>query len=286
MEIANSGEKWNTKLFRILNSAMSFCIAYIFLTIGDFFSKSFSAKVFGIKNTVYFHGVRYFSEYKDWYPKSSIVIHSSGLVFVAVSSVISWALLRQTTRFDTPVRMIFLWTYVIGICMICAQFMSAAFGVSDYHSPFAIDFTFTIAWLYIKPPIAFMIAGFMVIVMAASTFFIVRPFLLFAYSYRKVYKLKARRKFFYEIAIIPCFIGVLFTTTLIFPEKYIFVHLLQSLYILAAMLIGWYILFYVDVDYDAVWRHTGLEKVNFTLIALLIAATVFTQTVLQKGVSF
>ncbi len=286
MEISNSGEKWNSKLFRILNSAMSFGIAYIILTTGDFISKAIVARMFGIKSVVHFYGIHYISQNKDWYQKNSVLIHSSGLAFIAFVSLLSWAILKKTSRVDSPVRLIFLWTFVLGICIICAQFMTAALGVSDYNSPYAIDFTYAIAWLYIKPMIAFMLAAVMLIVMAVSTLFFVRSFLLFAYSYRKVYKLKARRKYFFETAALPCFIGILFTTTLIFPEKYIFVHLLQSLYMLIAMVVCWYVLFYVDVDYDVVSRHTGLEKINFTLIILFVLATVLTQTTLDKGLKF
>ena len=286
MEISNSGEKWNSKFFRIINSAMCFGIAYIILIIGDFASKALMAKMYSIKGTIYFYGVHYNSEPKEWYQKNSVVIHSSGLVFIFLVSVISWVAYKKTDRFDTPMRLIFLWTYVIGICIICSQFMTAALGASDYDSPFAIDFAFAIAWLYIKPAIAFMLAAVMLIVMAASTFFMITPFLKLAFSYRKVYKLKARRKFFFEVAMIPSVIGVLFFTTLIFPEKYIFTLFVQVVYILVAMIICWYMLFYIDIDYDAVSRHKSLEKINFFLITTFILATVLSQTTLLKGIKF
>jgi hypothetical protein len=286
MEFSNAGEKWNTKLFRTLNSAMSFGIAYILLTIGDFASKSVTARMYSIKGTWFFYGVHYNAELKEWYQKNSVLVHSSGLVFIFFASIISWIIFKNTERIDSPFRLVFLWTSVIGMCIICSQFMTAAFGTSDYNSPYATDFAFAIAWLYIKPAIAFMLAGFMFLVMVASTFFLTTPFLKFAFSYRKVYKLKARRKYFFEVAMIPAFIGVLFSTILIFPEKYIFIHFMQVLYILITMVVCWYMLFYTDVDYDSLSRHTKLEKINFPLFTIFILLTVLTQTILQKGIKF
>jgi hypothetical protein len=286
MEISNSGEKWNNKFFRIMNSAMCFGIAYIFLITGNFITQGLVAKMYSIEGKITFYGIHYTSDLKEWYKKNSVIVHSSGLIFIFLVSIVSWALFNKTSKFNSPLRLIFLWIYMIGVCYFSAKFMSAALGISDTNSPFTVDFAFAIAWLYIKPAIAFMLASLMFIVMVAAMFFLIKPFLTLSYSYRKVYKLKARRKYFFETAMLPSFIGLLFSTTLIFPENYIFIHFVQSFYILIAMVVSWYLLFYVDIDYDSVSRHTGLEKVNFTLILLFVLATVFTQTILDKGIKF
>jgi uncharacterized membrane protein len=286
MEISNSGEKWDSKLFRILNSAMSFGVAYIILTAGSFLVRGLVAKMYNIKCTVYFYGIHFNADPKVWDRKNSVIVHSSGLMFIFFISLLSWGLLKKSSRLDSPLRLIFLWTFVIGICLFCSQFLSGALGVSDHNSPFGVDFAFALAWLNITPIIAFMLASAMAAIMGISTLFFVRQYLVLAFSYKKVYKLKARRKYFFETAMIPCLIGALFTTTLIFPERFIFIHFVQLAYLLTAMVICWYILFYVDIDYDSVSRHTSLEKVNFLLIILVVLATVFTQTLLQKGIKF
>ncbi len=286
MEFSSGREKWNSKLFRIVNSAMAYGIAYVLLQSGYFLITAAAANSYGIISTVTFHSFTYSSPIQDWFKKSVVLSYSSGLLFLLMSAAIGLLVYWFTKKYDSPLRLIFLWLAVLGITMSGAEVLNGALGLSDFHSPFYQGFAIAMAWLYVQPIIAFVAAAFFLFSILASGVLFTRLFLQNAYSYRKVEKLKNRRKYFVEIAMVPALIGLMYETVLVFPEKYIFCLVTHLVYVVVFVVSGWYILFYVSMHYDDVNRQHSLQKISIVLLLLFMAATYWAAVVMDKGIKF
>jgi phosphate/sulfate permease len=89
-----------------------------------------------------------------------------------------------------------------------------------------------------------------------------------------VNSLARRRKFFFEIAIVPFALGCLITSFLTYPMN-MSTHVLYLSTIGIGLITAWYLLSYVQVMKYELVRYKSLQKINvFFSILLLVAGLI------------
>lgn len=283
MEMLSGREQWNSKLFRIVNSTLCFAIASFLLIFGHFLVISLLAQHYNINTTIYLNEIHFSAPKNYWFPKNVAIIYGSSFVFYFVTAVIAFILYRKLEQFDVPAKLVLVWLYVLGISFFAAQGIIAVIGVNDFESPFYQELGVAFAWLYVNDILALIFALLLMGIYAFACIPTPKAFLQFAYSFRKVSKLKARRKYFFEVAAVPFVIGTLLITTLILPSTYTYLFAIQVIYTSIFLLIGWYMLFYTDIDREELRRHQKLEKVNLFLVIIIGLIAVAAYFLYEEG---
>jgi hypothetical protein len=281
-DINKGREKWDSKLFRLINSTLCFCIAYMIITYSCFFISGLAAKIFNYQTDVFYHSIKFFLHQKEWKKLSVTVIFSTPLIVMVVFGLLAMYLNYKVRKLAFNFNLVLIWVFVIGTTMACMQGLIANLGLGEYNSPFYQNLAIVFSWFYI-PEIAGYI--FTALTLLVFLFFItryLRPFLALSYSYSKVNKLSRRRKYFFETAIAPYIIGALITSYITFPMN-MYVHIIYIGAIGIALFVGWAALFYVDIEQDFVYKYKNLQKIDYFLLFFFVALVSFVSTVGFKG---
>jgi hypothetical protein len=285
MENQSGKEPWHSKFFRVLNSSLCSALAYLTVLFTCGAAKSFTETLFHIRsNLLYYESFPIVNDPNDWYLKNILIIFSSGIM---ASFLVGWLGLFSFHRLkglDIPISLYFLWLFVWGSAMFCAQGLLALLGLEEYYSPYFNNFVIMLAWLGFPKILAYFLVPVSVAVLTVLSFFSTKPFISIAFSYGKVNKLEKRRGFFFETAMVPFFISALFVTGLIVPEPFTYTHLIYVAYAALSMIIGWYLLFYIDVNRETIFRNHALQKVNLLIIILFVFAIAAIYWKLQYGI--
>jgi hypothetical protein len=285
MEHLSGREQWDSKLFRVVNSAICSALAYLSVLFTCGATKSFTESLFQIKsNLMFYESFPVANEPDVWYLKNILIIFSSGILASVILGLLGLFLFHRLKEFNIPIVMYFLWLYVWAIAMFCAQGLLALLGLEEYYSPYFNNFVVALAWLRFPKILAYVLVPLSLAALTFLCFFSTRPFISVSYSYGKVNKLQKRRKFFFETAMVPFAISAMFVTALIFPEPFTYTNLIYVGYAALAMIISWYLLFYVDVDREGIFRNEALQKFNLFIVIMFALAIGAIYWKLQYGI--
>lgn len=285
MDHLSGREQWNSKFFRVVNSALCSALAYLSVLFSCGATKSFTETLFQIKsNLMFYESFPVTNEPGVWYLKNILIIFTSGVLASLVLGLFGLFFFHRIKRFNIPFVLYFLWLYVWAIAMFCAQGLLALLGLEEYYSPYFNNFVVVLAWLRFPKILAYFLVPLSVAALTFLCFFSTRPFISVAYSYGKVNKLQKRRKFFFETAMVPFVMSALFVTALIFPEPFTFTNLIYVGYAALAMIISWYLLFYIDVDREGIFRNEALQKFNSFIVLIFVLVLVVIHWKLQYGI--
>lgn len=261
-------EQWYSKLFRMINSGVCFSIAYIILTYLHWVVMALVGNVFKFDAFVYYFGIKFILVNEIWTRFKVTFIYSSAPLFLLVAGLFGLYFYSRLKKFPTLLNVLFLWFFVIGSGMFCAQGVISCLGAGEYNSPYYQGFTVVYAWWRIPEAGVYLLSiPFSVLLIYFSANY-GRLFLIFAYSYTKVNKLNRRRKYFIEVAMVPYLIGCLITSVVTFPMN-IFVHAVYLLTIGIALVLAWLTLFYIEIMKDDVVKYKSLQSLSFGYIILL-----------------
>lgn len=283
METGHKGrEVWHQKLFRIINSGISFALAYILLTQIFWMVMGLVGKFFKFDSFVYYFGIKFMLHEHYWNRLNVSLIYSSGPIAVLLLGFLSLSLFHRIKNSRNVVGVFLLWMFVIGTSIFCAQTVVASLGHGQYNSPFYQNFAVVFAWLRFPPVLVYMLNIPFVMMLAYFAVSSCKPFLSVAYSYTKVNKLSRRRKYYVETLMLPFVIGAFITTVLTFPLNF-YVHAVYMGIIACFLFIGWYALSYVEVMRDDVLKFKALQSLNPYLI-LVLAAIIAAVIVTWEGI--
>ncbi len=263
-------EQWYSKLFRIFNSGVCFSLAYIIFTHLSWFMMGLVGKFWKFDSFVYYFGIKFILNNHTWTKLKVLFVYSTAPIFFLIAGLLCVYFFDKLKNIKTLLNVFFLWGFVIGTCVFCAQGVISALGAGEYNSPYYQNFAVVFAWLHIPVVLVYaLIIPFFILLVYFSVNY-ARLFLIFAYSYTKVNKLSRRRKYFLETAIAPYFMGALITSVLTFPMN-IFIHGIYLMVIGFALLISWVALFYIEIMKDDVVKYKTLQTANIVFLAFLIA---------------
>lgn len=272
METDHRGrEVWHQKLFRIINSAICFSLAYIVLTQLFWFSMGLMGKFFEFDAFVYYYGIKFMLHQHYWNRLNVALIFSAGSILCLVLGLLGLGFFDRVKTTRNLVNVFFLWLFVAGCSMFCAQMVIASLGYGQYNSPLYQNFAIVFAWLRIPAALVYILNLPFAILLAYFAVNSCKPFLSLASSYTKVNKLSRRRRFYLETLVVPFIIGAFITTALTFPFN-IFAHTIYMGVIAVFLFMGWYALAYVEVMRDDVLKFKGLQALNPVIILVLAAA--------------
>ncbi|MCS6819521.1 MAG: hypothetical protein NZ522_06165 [Chitinophagales bacterium] len=278
-------ELWSSKFFRITNSAVSSFLALLLAILVCGVAKAFFMKTFGIKSHLTFYDAfPVTSDPNVWYLKNVLIIYSSGIIATLLLGLAGLYLFHNLKRYDLSFSVFFIWLYVWALNIFCSQALLALLGLEEYYSPYFNNLVVVLAWLRFPKILAYLLVPISIGVLTFLSIYFIRPFISMAYSYGKVNKLNRRRKYFFETAMVPLFISSLFVVAILVPEPFTYTGLIYIGYGLLSMIIGWYMLFYVDIDRENMFRQKALQKFSFTLFGMLVIFLVLIHWKLQYGI--
>ncbi|MCO5280055.1 MAG: hypothetical protein M9931_03240 [Chitinophagales bacterium] len=287
MEYLSKQEQWDSKFFRVLNSALCSIIAYLLVLFVCGAAKTYTGTFYDIKSTLYFFDSVPFSDnVATWYLKNVVIVYSSGIIAVVILGLLGLSLFHTLKRFDFPFSLFFLWLYFWASVILCAQGALALLGLEKYESPYYNNLVIVLAWLRVPQLLAYILVPASIALLTLSCYYSIRPFISMAYSYGKVNKLVRRRKYFFEIAGIPFIISALFVTAAIFPEHFTYVNIFYVLYGAISIVISWYLLFFRDVDREGVFKNFKLQKFNLFIAIFFCVVIALVLWKLDGGIKF
>ena len=281
-DINKGHEKWDSKFFRLLNSTLAFCIAYMIVSYSCFLCMGLAAKIFNYQSDIFYHSIKFFLHQKEWRRLSVLLIFSAPVVVMVFMGLLAMFLNYKLRKLPLNFNLIFIWIFVIGISMASSQGFIANMGLGEYDSPFYQNLAIVFSWLYVPEAAAY---AFTFLTLLFFLFFVtrfVKPFLALAYSYSKVNKAARRRKYFFETAVAPYIIGAFITTYVTFPAN-MYMHIIYLVTIGIALFLGWAALLYIDIEQDFVYKYKKLQKIDYFIIALFGALLALVFTVGFKG---
>jgi hypothetical protein len=274
-------EKWYSKLFRVVNSALCFAAAYLAINYLHQVILALTARIFKFDAFVYYHGVKFLLNGHRWDKQNVCIIFASAPFFVLLYGLFNLYLFSKLKRIKILLNLFFVWSFVISTSMFVSQSIIASLGYDQYLSPFYMDSSPIFAWLRFPGPLIYALNIPALIILLYFAVNTIKPFLTFAYSYTKVNKLGRRRKFFVETAIIPFIIGAVITAGVGFPlsgtfnSNNIFIHGVYLLVIALVLFVVWYALQYIEIMKDDVLKYTALQSANVFSVFSFIAIAIF-----------
>jgi hypothetical protein len=262
---AKQGESLQSKVSRVVNSVLAFCIAYM-IVIGIFYlSTGLMGKIMGFDSTVYYYAAKINQDLVEWNLKNVVIIFSTGFLSVILTGVLSFVIFQNIKSKPFVINMILIWATVISSSIIAAHGLILVLGFTYYNSPFYISITIVFAWLRIPEPLTYFIALGLLVFGAFTALFFNRPFLQLSYSYSKVNKRSRRLKYLFETAFIPYLIGSVVLVFVTFPYN-IWVTLIYLGYVGITLFVALTFSKNVNVEIDEIVRYKNLQSVNFFLV--------------------
>ncbi|MDB5281616.1 MAG: hypothetical protein JWO06_691 [Bacteroidota bacterium] len=281
MDQSRTTEQWYSKLFRVLNSAICFTLAYIIFTYLFWFVTGFVGRACKFDAFVYYFGVKFILNNHVWNKTSVALVYSAGPVFSLMLGLFCLYIYKKVKDAKSLLNVFLIWCFIIGTGIFLSQGVIAILGTYNYKSDYYHGLSVVFSWW--KLPVIFIYLldiPFALLFLYLSVNY-ARPFLLFAYSFSKVNKLPRRRKYFFETAIVPFAVGAFATslTTLTHPQLprhvNIPVHIVYMSVIGAALLLAWYAISFIDVLKTDVTRFKSFQAPNIAFAVLLGIAWLF-----------
>lgn len=290
-DLKRGGETLNSKLFRILNSAVCFILSFISVNYLSWFVSAVACKIFKCDVIVYFTGLKIITPVDAdlfWNRLRVILIYGTPAVFPLLFGLFSLYIYDKTRQIKTLFNVYLLWNFFVGTMMFAAQGAIASLGVSEANSEFYRNLAVVYSWFYIPAPLAYILNVPFAILFLYFGKHAVRLFLLFAYSFVKVNKLSRRRKYFIETMVVPFVIGCIAIIALKFYSNLIYDMFMVLLYFITfgiGMLYGLYTLTETEIMKDEVLKYKSFQEASYLLPVLLIAVCAFVYLA-REGIYF
>ncbi len=263
------GETLLSRLSRVANSTLAFCIAFIIVISVFNLVTAIFGKIFGFDSTVYYYGVRLNQNTTEWYLKNVVIIFSSGTISIFLLGIVFYALFNNLKSKQLVINLIFLWGFVICSSIIAAQGLIMILGDGQYSSPYYSNLAIVAAWLHFPTPIIYLFAILLFLFGVGCAMFYNRPFLQLAYSFSKVNKKHKRLRFLVETAFVPFMLGSGIVFLITFPMN-IWLTFIYILYIGISMFITLIFCEFIQVTIDEINRYQNLQTINFFLIIIFV----------------
>ena len=264
-----NSEKWQSKLSRMLNSSVSFSIAYLVMMTGFHLTMALMGKVFGFYSSTYYYGAKFTVNHNYWTKLSVFFVYTSGTLFVTLFGVICGVLFFKLKERNYVFNLIFLWGMVISSSVIAAQGLIINLGAEQYISPFYQNLTVVLAWLHIPLVFYYAIAGVLFFFGAFCAVYVCKPFLTLSYSYSKVNKLQRKQKYFFETAIVPYVVASIGLLSFTFPLN-MWINIMYVFFIGISLLLGFFALPFFEVKTDEILRYKTLQEASIVIFIVLM----------------
>jgi hypothetical protein len=277
-------EKWQSRFARTINSLACFSLAYVIITYMLWFASGLVGRLLKFDSIVYYYGVKFILNGFGWSKMKVLLAYSAGAGSALLLALLGLFLYSFLKRSKTLFNVFFLWLFVIGLSIFVSQLIIASLGIYKYNSLYYQGLAVAFAWLNLPTIFVYALGILGVLVIVYTGVNAGKPFLIFSYSYSKVNNLSRRRKYFFEIALVPYLAGSLVTWFAVFPKSLaaksilgflIGTHLIYVFVIGVTLGIGWLSLPYVDVNKQDLVRYNSLQMPNIFFVTMMLVVWVF-----------
>lgn len=272
MEITKGQEMWHSKVFRFTNSTVCFVLAFSILTYSQWFVMAFVGMLYKFDALIYYYGIRFI--YHEWNKKTVTLIYGSAIFYPLLFGLFCLYIYDKLKDKKVVLNLFFLWGFVCGTSVFCAQAVSGALGAGEYNSPFYSNIAVLFAWWHFPHFANYVLTLPFLALLGYFAVNYARPFIMFSYSYSKVNKVDRRRSYFFETAMLPFFPGAILCMYISFPWN-VWIQGLQLATVFAGLCVAWYALFYIEVMKDDVLRYKSLQKPAYVLGVLVTAFIIY-----------
>ena len=279
-------EEWQSRASRTINSTACFSLAYVLLTYLLWLITGVTGMLYKFDSFVYYYGIKFILNDHAWDKVKVAMVYTSGPTFILMLAFLSLLLFSRMKQIRTMLNVFFLWIFIIGISIFLSQFIIAAFGLYNYNSIYYQGLAVSFAWLRTPVSVIYALNVIVVLLIVYLGVNCARPFLVFSFSFSKVNNLERRRKYFFEIALVPYIMGSLVTIIAIFPKeiaaKNVLIllastHLIYIVVVGAILGIGWLSLSYIEMSKPDLVRYKSLQvpSVGALLFMIISWATIY-----------
>jgi hypothetical protein len=274
MEMQRGREKWPERLTRIVNSTVCFSLAYILITYSFWLSMGFTGLLFRFDSFVYYHGIKFILNDRDWTKLKITAIFSSGPLLCLGLGLLCFFLFEKLKNLKSTLNLFLLWVFVIGTSLFTSQAVIAALAANKYASHFYQNFAVVYAWWHLPSSVVYLLAMPFLFLFLFFSVNYAKPFVTTAFSYSKVNTESRRKMYFLEMVIIPFILGAGITAGVTFPMN-IKLHGVYMAVLGMSLVIGWISLKYNKVSKEEMLKYPSLQTLNPVFMFLLSLAIFF-----------
>jgi len=279
-------EKFSSKASRVLNSAMSFVIAYMTIIFLYYLATALIGKIFGFDAHVYYYGVKFELGRHKWTRMNIFFVWGFGTIFTIILGGLFSFLFFQFKERIKLVNVVFLWGCVIAFSIVAAQGLLPCLQPGEYVSPFYQNLSVVFAWMFIPVPLLYIIGAFFIAFLMFFSIYTSKPFLCFSYSFSKVNKQERKRKYYFETVFLPYFLasGVILTFTYLTYQlqNFIYLNLVYLFTIGMSLTVSFFVININDMKVDEVLRYKNLQKLSPALFITFVLMLIFF-TITNRG---
>lgn len=268
-------EEWQSRVSRTVNSTACFSLTYVIITYLLWFAMGITGKLYKFDSLIYYYGITFILNSHAWSPLKVASVYCAGPFSILIIALLGIYLFGKMKKIKTILNLFFLWLFIVGMGIFLSQFIIAALGIYKYHSLYYQGLAVSFAWLKIPVSIVYALNALALVFVVYIGVNCARPFLAFSYSYSKVNSHARRRKYFFEIALVPYILGSLITIIAIFPKdwsaKNVLIllastHLIYIAAIGIILAIGYLSLAYLEITKQELVRYKSLQMPNVIVI--------------------
>jgi len=217
-EVLLNQESLKTQLLRVINSVCIFIVAFALIHMLNFLVNAFIMGLIGYTPKVNFYGIFDIPEdTASWSRKRIIASYAFGPLACLVVGLVSFRIYNLTEGYFSIIRVLALWIGVHGITQFLSNLTTSALGTNFVIPQLYYNYAVIFTWSYISPVFASMFSITGLILSFLFGYFIAADWLNLSASARLVFYLKGRRRFLFQILILPTIIGGLAIIYLGYP---------------------------------------------------------------------
>ena len=277
----NKREKLSSKLARVLNSAISFVIAYMIIIFLFSIVTAFVGKLFGFDANISYAGLKFELGRHKWNAFNITVIWSFGTIFTALLGGFFFYVFSEFKSRTHLANLVFLWAAVIAISIVAAQGILPCMEPGERLACYT-NLTVVYNWLSIPLPVAYILAAVFVTFLVFFSIYTSKAFLAFSYTFSKVNKAARKRKYFFETVLLPYLLGgwvILAFNHYTYPSVNFFViNVIYLATIGVSLAISFLVTNINDVKSEEVMRYKTLQTVSSTLFMIFVMLLIFFTT--------
>jgi hypothetical protein len=139
-------EQWNSKLFRVVNSALCFAMAYALFNYIYWFAMVFAAKYYRCDSFIYYYGVKIVLSSSLWNLNKVTLIYAAGPIACLLFGLVCIIIYRAMRHLPTLLNVFWVWGFVIGTGIFLAQSAIIWLGLYNYGSPYYQGLAVVLSW--------------------------------------------------------------------------------------------------------------------------------------------
>lgn len=270
------------KIKRVFHSVVIYCLAYIFVNYINQYVSGFAASFFNFEPKVLYYGVYDLPISPNLWTKWSVLfVFATGPIVALLVGLIAYRINEVLREYNTTLKVFALWVAVHGMSLFGSYCITSSFGTDDYQLPFYYGFAVVATWLHIDKVLMVPVTLMGILLLILFGLIVIVAFLSLAYSRKVAINYRGRRRFIFEVAVLPWLIGsvlcILFSLPPNMQLRDLIINLFKNVSIFFVILGMWFRLDYIVGSIQVHTFDVFKKRFWISLIILLAVIAYFSQ---------